>query len=66
MCLLEDTGDQLLHQQVKNLGIHNDAIGIIMPIPAFSFYIWWEKVKNYLKFRSGEFILVSFFKKIDS
>lgn len=30
MCLLEDTGDLLLHQQVKNLGIHNDAIGIIL------------------------------------
>lgn len=28
MCLLEDTGDQLLHEQVTNLGIHNDAIGI--------------------------------------
>lgn len=28
MCLLKDTGDQLLPQQVTHLGIHNDAIGI--------------------------------------
>lgn len=28
LCFLEDIGDQLLHQQVTNLGIHNDAIVI--------------------------------------
>lgn len=28
ICLLEDTGDQLFPQQVTNLGIRNDAIGI--------------------------------------
>lgn len=57
MCLLEDIGDQLLHQQVTNLGIHNDAIAIQLSHSTFD----EKRCKT-----ASLFILVSFFEKVDS
>lgn len=57
MCILKDIDDQPLHQQVTNLGIHNDAIAIQLSHSTFD----EKRCKT-----ASSFILVSLFEKVDS